>query len=125
MSNRFADPAGGGFFFTDVHANDLIVRQKTATDSPLPSGNAVAAEVELSLGRPGVAQAVLRDFAASMAEHPQSLSTMVAAAGAYLSEHGAFTVEPAPPAPRPGRSRRRTAPPKPCRCAASGPIRRT
>ncbi len=94
MVARFADPAGGAFFFTGKSAGELIVRQKTAADSPLPSGNAVAATVELALGRPGVAQGVLRDFAATMADHPAGAATMLAAADAYLAQHGEFAVEP-------------------------------
>ena len=101
MNGRFADLAGGAFYFTDKNANDLIVRQKTASDSPLPSGNAVAAMVELSLGNPGVTQAVLRDFAATMDDHPSGASSMVEAAGAYLSKHGEFAVEPSPQTDRP------------------------
>ena len=51
MTERFGDDSGaGGFYFTDDDATDLIVRQKTATDSPLPSGNAVAAMALLELG---------------------------------------------------------------------------
>jgi uncharacterized protein YyaL (SSP411 family) len=50
MIDRFNDPLGGGFYFTDRSAADLIVRQKTASDSPLPSGNAIAATVAVKLG---------------------------------------------------------------------------
>ena len=42
MEERFGDEHGA-FYFTDKEARDLIVRQKVASDSPLPSGNAVAA----------------------------------------------------------------------------------
>src|SRR5688500_2964159 len=42
MQQKFGDAKVGGFYFTDESATDLIVRRKTASDSPLPSGNAVA-----------------------------------------------------------------------------------
>ncbi len=47
--DRFADEKTGGFYFSDASAKDLIIRQKSATDSPLPSGNAIAALVLLDL----------------------------------------------------------------------------
>ena len=50
MKEKFADPEFGAYFFTAADATDLIVRQKTASDSPLPSGNAVAAMTLLALG---------------------------------------------------------------------------
>src|SRR5262249_45165624 len=49
VKTRFCDEFRGGFYFTDRDATDLIVRQKTASDSPLPSGNAIAAIVMLEL----------------------------------------------------------------------------
>ena len=51
MIDRFGDLAGGGFYFTGRSSPDLLVRQKAAIDSPLPSGNAVAASVLVSLGQ--------------------------------------------------------------------------
>ena len=41
----------GGFFYTDERASDLIVRQMIGSDSPLPSGNGVAAMALLELGQ--------------------------------------------------------------------------
>jgi uncharacterized protein len=49
LSERFADPDAGGFFFTTAEADDLIVRQKIGGDSPLPAGAAVAARAILQL----------------------------------------------------------------------------
>ena len=49
MLQRFVDDRYGGFFFTQAGDDELIVRQKTSQDSPLPSGNAVAAMVLLGL----------------------------------------------------------------------------
>jgi hypothetical protein len=43
MIEGFADPDGGGFFTTSVHAEALVARRKDLEDSPVPSGNASAA----------------------------------------------------------------------------------
>ena len=97
MAERFGDPAAGGFYFTDKSATDLIVRQKTATDSPLPSGNAVAAMALLSLGRAEPARAVLAVFAQQLAQNGEGMSSMVQAALLYLRQGGEpFTVSAGP-----------------------------
>jgi hypothetical protein len=49
--NNFADPAGGGFFYTANDHEGLIARNKELTDSSTPSGNALAATALLRLGR--------------------------------------------------------------------------
>ena len=46
---KFGDPGAGGFFFTAADATELAVRQKTAADSPLPSGNAVAGSQAITI----------------------------------------------------------------------------
>ena len=48
---NFADPAGGGFFYTATDHEALIARNKELTDSSTPSGNALAANALLRLGR--------------------------------------------------------------------------
>jgi uncharacterized protein YyaL (SSP411 family) len=48
---KFADPAGGGFFFTGADHEQLITRTKELTDSSTPSGNALAANALLRLGK--------------------------------------------------------------------------
>ncbi len=48
---KFADPGGGGFFYTAADHEQLIARTKELTDSSTPSGNALAATVLLRLGR--------------------------------------------------------------------------
>ncbi|HTL27787.1 MAG TPA: thioredoxin domain-containing protein, partial [Tepidisphaeraceae bacterium] len=47
---RFGDMRRGAFYFSEEGSADLIVRQKVASDSPLPSGNATAAMALLELG---------------------------------------------------------------------------
>ena len=49
--DKFADPAGGGFFYTASDHEQLIARTKELTDSSTPSGNALAANALLRLGR--------------------------------------------------------------------------
>jgi uncharacterized protein YyaL (SSP411 family) len=47
---KFADPEGGGFFYTADDHEQLIARTKELTDSSTPSGNALAATALLRLG---------------------------------------------------------------------------
>jgi len=49
LLSNFWDEVGGGCFFTSHDHERLIQRMKTGTDSAIPSGNAVAAEVLLRL----------------------------------------------------------------------------
>ncbi|TNF46149.1 thioredoxin domain-containing protein [bacterium] len=51
MISRFWDDNGGGFFFTHQGNGPLPILHKTAMDGATPSGNAVAAENLLRLGR--------------------------------------------------------------------------
>jgi uncharacterized protein YyaL (SSP411 family) len=48
---KFADPAGGGFFYTATDHEQLLTRNKELTDSSVPSGNALAATALLRLGK--------------------------------------------------------------------------
>jgi uncharacterized protein YyaL (SSP411 family) len=96
MVERFGDPEFGGFFFTDKSATDLIVRQKTASDSPLPSGNAVAAMVLLELGRVDDARKTIAAFAEQLDQHGEGMSSMVQAALLAVRGVGPFTVAAAP-----------------------------
>jgi uncharacterized protein YyaL (SSP411 family) len=47
---KFADPDGGGFFYTAIDHEKLITRTKELTDSSTPSGNSLAATALLRLG---------------------------------------------------------------------------
>jgi hypothetical protein len=51
MLDQFADPAGGGFFYTASDHEKLLTRTKELTDSSVPSGNALAATALLRLGK--------------------------------------------------------------------------
>jgi len=94
MQYRFADEDRGGFYFTSCDAKDLIVRQKVATDSPLPSGNAVAAMVALELGDRDTAARTLSVFAQQLLQQVEAMSSMLEAAMLYVDQHGELTVEP-------------------------------
>ncbi|QDU91657.1 Glycosyl hydrolase family 76 [Pirellulimonas nuda] len=49
--DRFADPAGGGFFYTASDHETLIARNKDLMDNATPGGNSLAATALLRLGR--------------------------------------------------------------------------
>jgi uncharacterized protein YyaL (SSP411 family) len=92
MRDRFGDDAGG-FYFTDESAQDLIVRQMVATDSPLPGGNAVAAMVMQELGHPVAARQTIARFAAQLEATGEGLSSMLQAAMRHVAQHGQIEVE--------------------------------
>jgi hypothetical protein len=92
MKEKFADPEHGAFYFTAVDATNLIVRQKTASDSPLPSGNAVAAMTLLELGELDAARQTIAVFAQAMEDQGEGMSSMLQAALRYLQKAEAFTV---------------------------------
>jgi hypothetical protein len=92
MRDKFEDAERGGFYFTEGGAKDLIVRQKTASDSPLPSGNSVAAMVMLTLDEPESARRVLEVFAGQLDRGAEGMSSMVQAAGQYVREKGPLQI---------------------------------
>jgi uncharacterized protein YyaL (SSP411 family) len=94
IKDRFGDEVGaGGFYFTDRKSTDLIVRQKTAGDSPLPSGNAVAAMALLQLGDAPAALGTVAAFAQQLRHNGEGMDSMVQAALLYLRQTGEpFTV---------------------------------
>lgn len=96
MSDKFGDDRHGGFYFSEAGAVDLVVRQKVASDSPLPSGNAAAAIAMMALGKPAEAERVLRAFAGQMEQQGEGMSALVEAALAYLRDHPPVRVEAGP-----------------------------
>jgi uncharacterized protein YyaL (SSP411 family) len=50
MIDEFADPEQGGFYFTGIHHETLIARQKDIHDNATPSGNGMAATALIRLG---------------------------------------------------------------------------
>ena len=70
----------GGLFFTDKLATDLFVRQRSATDSPLPSGNAAAALALIARGEAGPAAHLVAAFARNIQGQGEGMSSLVQAA---------------------------------------------
>ena len=93
MTEKFGDASAGGFFFTEAAARDLIVRQKVATDSPLPNGNAVAAMVLLELGETGAARRTLDAFAELTDTQTAATSSMAQATLELFRAIGPYAVE--------------------------------
>jgi hypothetical protein len=106
MVREFA-AAASAFYYTAAGAQDLIVRQMVGTDSPLPSGNGVAARAMLAIGRPEVARNVLSAFAQSLEDQAEGMSALVQAAGLYVRDHGPLDVTSGPSQARPGSPRER------------------
>ena len=50
METDFADPAGGGYFYTAAGGEQLVVRSKDVQDNAVPSGNALAVTALQKLG---------------------------------------------------------------------------
>ena len=94
MTTRFADAERGGFYFTEAGAADQIVRQKVGTDSPLPSGNGVAALAMIALDQPAAAADTLGLFAAVLEVQGEGMSALLTAAVAYLRDHDPVAVPP-------------------------------
>jgi uncharacterized protein YyaL (SSP411 family) len=94
MRMRFEDTDKGGFYFSAAGARDLIVRQKVGSDSPLPSGNAVAATVCDLLGHADVAAKALGVFAVQTDHHAEAMSAQLQAVLQFVERHGELRVEP-------------------------------
>ncbi len=93
--------AAHAFFFTPADAADVPLRQQIAHDSPLPSGNAIAARVCIKLGRLDLAAGVLRTFARQLVEQVEAMSSMATALIEYLAVAAPLHVTAAPQAGRP------------------------
>ncbi len=94
MDERFGDPRHGGYYFTAAEASDIIVRQKIGSDSPLPSGNAVAAMAKLDLDFPQVVRETIAVFAGQVDSIGEGMSAMLQAAILYLGSHDTIAVSP-------------------------------
>ncbi|MEN6333818.1 MAG: thioredoxin domain-containing protein, partial [Phycisphaerales bacterium] len=86
MIDLFADEADGGFFLTGRDAEQLISREKPASDGVIPSGNSAAALGLLKLGTilmddrfAGEAERTLRRFSGPIAETPTGFTAMLLA----------------------------------------------
>ena len=93
MLEQFWDSQAGGCFFTGKDHEPLIQRMKTAEDSAIPSGNAVAAMNFLRLfhytGEPNYldkAEQTLRLFRTHMDQNPFGMASMLCALDFYLAK---------------------------------------
>ncbi len=93
MQRRFASPAGA-FYFSDAGHGDLLVRQAVAADSPLPSGNAVAAQVLIELGHTEASSGIVSAFADAIDKQGEAHSALVQAAMETIARSGPIAVPP-------------------------------
>jgi uncharacterized protein YyaL (SSP411 family) len=89
--DKFADPAGSGFFYTASDHEQLLTRTKELTDSSTPSGNALAGTALLRLGKLlgradylDAAEAILEAAAPIMERAPMAAGQMLLALDFYL-----------------------------------------
>lgn len=100
MLDKFADSDRGGFFFASRDATDLIVRQKTAVDSPLPSGNAVAGMCLQQLGLPERTGGMLETFIEQLEQNAEGMSALLTCAMRYIQQFGELDVAPRSQSPQ-------------------------
>jgi uncharacterized protein YyaL (SSP411 family) len=88
---RFADPERGGFFTTSDDHEELIARRKEVGDHPIPAGNSSAAlgllRLEALTGEReygNQAEGVLRLFAKTAVQHPESFAHLLRALDFHL-----------------------------------------
>jgi uncharacterized protein YyaL (SSP411 family) len=94
MLAEFADPSGGGFFFTSGKHAELLARSKSlAGGGNLPSANGIAAMALLRLGKltgdqkyTSSAEGTLNSLADLMARSPGASETLILATAALLDE---------------------------------------
>jgi uncharacterized protein YyaL (SSP411 family) len=92
MATRFGARPDGGFFYTDERATDLIVRQMIGSDSPLPSGNGVAAMGLLKLGQWEQASWTIAEFVGQMESVGEGMGALAEAALIYVSQRGELKI---------------------------------
>ena len=90
---RFRDPESGLLHDTPEDGETLFIRPREVTDSPTPSGTALAAELRLRLGRllgdderVEATHRVVSSEAASMASMPTAFGRLLSVAGRLLAE---------------------------------------
>jgi uncharacterized protein len=107
MVELFADPDGGGFFYSGADAEALVARTRDLEDHPTPAGNSQAAHVLLRLaGLTGDAEleerasGALRIVRGEMARFPQAFGTALIALDDLLADRREIAVVGPPDDPR-------------------------
>ena len=107
MVELFADPEGGGFFYSGADGEALVARTRDVEDHPTPAGNSQAAHVLLRLaGLTGdaaleeQAAGALRIVRGEMARFPQAFGTALIALDDLLAERREIAVVGPPDDPR-------------------------
>jgi len=95
------DKAGGGFFFTSDDHEDLLTRSKDPLDKAIPSGNGMAAQVLLRLGRltrdaryDDLVGGSLEAFSHMMHRTPRGTESLILALAEHLEQARGRTPEP-------------------------------
>ncbi len=83
------------YYQSSADQQDIIIRQQLASDSPLPSGNALAALSLLRTGNTARASRILAAFAESLDTQGEAMSALVQAAMLYVQSQGSLRIEPA------------------------------
>jgi hypothetical protein len=112
---HFEDESRGGFWFTGDHHEPLVYRPKPASDDAIPSGNGVAAQVFARLGHLlgdanllHAAERTLEGLYGSIAEHPSSHGSLLAAIDEHLAPPQTVVLRGEPAAMKPWLERARS-----------------
>lgn len=91
MIDLFMDPQNGGFYFTGVDTNEILVRNKEIYDGAIPSGNAVAIfalqRLAILTGQAeyaNIAERALQCFSDRVKKFPAGYTFFLIALGDYL-----------------------------------------
>jgi uncharacterized protein len=93
LAAHYEDKENGGFFMTGSDHEKMIAREKPGWDGALPSGNSVAAENLLRLGKltsdvtySKRSEKLFTSFSKILSSNPSALSSMLPAVDLYLDE---------------------------------------
>ena len=92
IEHRFG--GADAYYQSPAGEQDIIVRQQLASDTPLPSGNALAALSLLKTGNTARAKQILTAFAESLDTQGEAMSALVQAAMLYTQSAGPLHVLP-------------------------------
>ena len=91
LATYYEDKENGGFFMTGTDHEKMIAREKPGWDGALPSGNSIAAENFLRLGKLTAdityskrSEKIFTSFSKILSSNPSALSSMLPAVDLYL-----------------------------------------